>query len=1772
MGGVSSWVQGRKTVASIAAIALIAGIPLTIAVLHKGFPVSAVNLDTRDVWVTNGEKLLGGRLNHQIDELDAAVAGSSPKLDVLQDGGAYFLTDPAQGTVNRIDPAFVSLVDKIQVPENSQFGYGANTLSVLSPDGRLWVLDAAGRLDFDKTKTKPTAALGTGARIAVSKSGTTFAVSPEKKALYTVDHPGAAPAKSSFPALEAFQLTAVGDQPVVLDTKANDIVKADGSRFALPAKGVRLQQPSDGGSSVVVAGADGLMTVPLAGGDVTEQASGAKGAQDSSSDVSAPVRLGTCSYGAWSSTGRYLYACDGRKPVSVQIDQSVTGDALEFRVNHGVIALNNLRNGNAWVVSSDMRLVQNWAQVKPNDTTVQGTAGQEKPVQQSYADTLAQRSANNRPPVAVNDQFGVRPGRTTLLPVLANDSDPDGDILTITDVPTLPPAQGRLDLVEGDRSIQFTPADGSNGTISFRYSISDGRGGTASAQVDATIRPIDLNAAPVSTRTSNTQVELGQSISYNVLNDWIDPDGDDIYLVGAASTSGDSVQFSPDGTITFLSTTGQTGSKEVTFTVSDGRASATGSLLVTVKPSGSLDPIAVPDSATAFVGQPVTIKPLANDVSPSGDPLTLVGIATDAGSGLTATADATRQTVGLVAATEGTYYATYTLGAGAKSTKGLIRVDVSSGAAGDAPPIAVKDVAYLRPGEPVDVPVLDNDVSPVGRVLVLQSVKPADPASGLNIEVLANSIVRITSPTVLPAQAQLSYTVSDGYHTASAGITVVPIPPLVVHQPPIAVDDVATVRAGDIATVPVLANDYSPDKEPFTLDPALVKSADMGNGAAAFVSGKNVRYQAPDQPGQYSVTYGITDKFKQTSTATVTFVVLARGGANDRAPEPQALTGRAFAGSFVTIDVPLDGIDPDGDSVSLAGIATQPTLGRISATSSTSFTYDAYPGSAGTDSFTYKVVDTYGKTATGTVRIGVVKRPDAVQPPIAVNDTVEVKPGKVASVPVLANDSDPNGYTIALAKKLVSVEAPLKARVAGQLVLVDAPGRQGAYLVRYQIGNGQGGVATAYIQVIVTPDAKPVYPTAVDQVVEPFAVAGKSEVKVAVLDGAVNPSGVATDLKIGLAGPHADAATVGSDGTVTVRPGSARMAISYTLTDPSTGLAGEAFIVVPPKGDASAPPHLKNALPEQIVATGATKSWNLSDIVDVPSGRPIKITGAAGVTATNASVPGYVDSHTIQFAPKAGYRGPASVTFEVNDGRDPGQSKDRVTALVLPITVGDPDQADVPPTFTPPNVTVQPGEAPVTVDLRASSYHPNPAVLNRLTYSGFSGSTSAITATPSGSTLSVAAPLGALPGTSTVIRFTVTSGALSIPGSVNVKVVSSSRPLATQKNPPQTSDLKRGMSYTLAGASGDQYWVNPFPGTPLVITDAKASSAPAGVTVGHTANSITVTATSGASIGSVNVVYHLQDATKDPNRTASTIGQYQVTIHDVPATMAAPGALQSDTSDSSVKVSFSPPANNGKAITQYKVTAKSGGGGPWTFTSAGKHQLSGLTNGTGYSFVVQAENADGWSAESPVSNTVTPYGTPARPTGLTIANNSTYAPSTFTLSWDALTGQATGGGAVDYEYTFDGSPWTNVGSRTTVTTGQRGAGTYSFWVRAVNRGSGQTGPQANSASRTITDPPQPSPSAAVVKGAPVQGMHYLCGSYANAPAGTYTVTGLLNGSSTWANGTSRTVSISNSGTVCLDAWLGKRNGDTIQMRFSGPKTFTGTTNNWDTLPVTSNHY
>lgn len=88
-------------------------------------------------------------------------------------------------------------------------------------------------------------------------------------------------------------------------------------------------------------------------------------------------------------------------------------------------------------------------------------------------------SLANRPPVAVDDAATTTIGIPVVIAVLANDSDPDGDPLSIA---TTPPAFGTIAVAGG--SITYTPTTaGVTGIDTFTYTISDGRGGVATATV-----------------------------------------------------------------------------------------------------------------------------------------------------------------------------------------------------------------------------------------------------------------------------------------------------------------------------------------------------------------------------------------------------------------------------------------------------------------------------------------------------------------------------------------------------------------------------------------------------------------------------------------------------------------------------------------------------------------------------------------------------------------------------------------------------------------------------------------------------------------------------------------------------------------------------------------------------------------------------------------------------------------------------------------------------------------------------------------------------------------------------------------------------------------------------------------------------------------------------------------------------------------------------------------------------------------------------------------
>jgi hypothetical protein len=86
------------------------------------------------------------------------------------------------------------------------------------------------------------------------------------------------------------------------------------------------------------------------------------------------------------------------------------------------------------------------------------------------------------PPVATNDSASTAAGTPVTIPVLANDTDADGDTLTITGSTT--PAHGTVTCTT---TCSYTPASGYTGTDTFTYTISDGYGGTATATVTVTI-------------------------------------------------------------------------------------------------------------------------------------------------------------------------------------------------------------------------------------------------------------------------------------------------------------------------------------------------------------------------------------------------------------------------------------------------------------------------------------------------------------------------------------------------------------------------------------------------------------------------------------------------------------------------------------------------------------------------------------------------------------------------------------------------------------------------------------------------------------------------------------------------------------------------------------------------------------------------------------------------------------------------------------------------------------------------------------------------------------------------------------------------------------------------------------------------------------------------------------------------------------------------------------------------------------------------------------
>ena len=196
----------------------------------------------------------------------------------------------------------------------------------------------------------------------------------------------------------------------------------------------------------------------------------------------------------------------------------------------------------------------------------------------TQTETLGPRVYQNRPPVAVNDSVMVdtnSPG--TLIAVLANDSDPDGDTLVVSAVSS--PAHGSATIGAG--GIVYVPTAGYSGSDSFTYTISDGRGGSATATVSITVGT--PNRPPVAVDDA-ASVAKGYDMYLDVLGNDSDPDGDELTITEVVHTGPGLAEISIEtgNMVRYQSLPGFVGNDTFTYTISDGRG-GTSSATVTVR-------------------------------------------------------------------------------------------------------------------------------------------------------------------------------------------------------------------------------------------------------------------------------------------------------------------------------------------------------------------------------------------------------------------------------------------------------------------------------------------------------------------------------------------------------------------------------------------------------------------------------------------------------------------------------------------------------------------------------------------------------------------------------------------------------------------------------------------------------------------------------------------------------------------------------------------------------------------------------------------------------------------------------------------------------------------------------------------------------------------------------------------------------------------------------------------------------------------------------------
>ena len=180
----------------------------------------------------------------------------------------------------------------------------------------------------------------------------------------------------------------------------------------------------------------------------------------------------------------------------------------------------------------------------------------------------------NALPLAVADAVTVPVNQGIEIDVLANDSDTDGDTLTVKQVIS---QFGTAEVLD-NQQISYLPAEDFIGTDVLVYSISDGKGGTGSSKLSVTVV---ANRAPIAV-DDMASTDDKTTLILDVLSNDTDADNQTLSVIAVSAQQG-SVMIE-NNKIRYTPITGFEGVDTVSYTISDGEGGeATANVMVTVK-------------------------------------------------------------------------------------------------------------------------------------------------------------------------------------------------------------------------------------------------------------------------------------------------------------------------------------------------------------------------------------------------------------------------------------------------------------------------------------------------------------------------------------------------------------------------------------------------------------------------------------------------------------------------------------------------------------------------------------------------------------------------------------------------------------------------------------------------------------------------------------------------------------------------------------------------------------------------------------------------------------------------------------------------------------------------------------------------------------------------------------------------------------------------------------------------------------------------------------